>query len=222
VLGLVQSYCQTTGRILRDMSGYTAPRSSLFLHDDLDLTALVKEMYGDIGSLDGDVIVIKLHRASTAYVASLIESGLIYAVSTYRDPRDVALSLVDAARIDAARGKSRFTQYASLADTIDTVDYQVECLKSWALIKNVELLSFDEVSSDPQKISKKIAGRLNIPYNPEIVNDLIKQKSLIWEYNKGVTDRWVSEFGPDDKAHWEGRASSFYNFINGMLRGVGL
>ena len=124
-LGLARSYCTNGERGIRDLRSYLATTNGLFLNDDADLDSLIELIHNDIGSSDETIIVIKLHRACSPYVASLIESGKVSALSTYRDPRDIALSLIDAARMDEEKKKDRFTKYKSVDDTFDMVNYQI-------------------------------------------------------------------------------------------------
>lgn len=217
-LGLVRSYCSKNNASMRDLRNYFETDNPLFLNDDADLDSLIELILKDIGLSNNIIVVIKLHRACTPYVASLIESKQVLALSTYRDPRDIALSILDASRIDEEKNKKRFTKYKTIADTVEMVDYQIASFKTWAVVKNIELISFDNISKDPSYICNRIASRFALPFDEDVVQDLLlNKKSNIWEFNKGVSDRWVAEFSPDDVANWFNRVNDFEKFLQSVM-----
>lgn len=215
-LGLVRIHCQKNYFKLRSLKDYLPGSNGLFVDDHIDLDSLVREIYDDIGTSREHFIVIKIHRACTPYVASMIESCRVKAISTYRDPRDIALSLLDAARLDFANNKNRFTKYKSIVDTQEMVDYQIKCFKTWSAVKNISLVSYEDIALNPNNVSHQISSYLGFEDNESVVVDLTSDKSTIWEYNKGVLNRWVSEFEPSDVSAWQSRVDEFSSYIESL------
>jgi hypothetical protein len=215
-LNLINASSAVLGGNIVDLRKYYQPSNGLFLDDSADLDRIVSEAIADSEFNDNDFMLIKLHRSCTSYISELIENGSVIAVSTYRDPRDIALSLVDAARIDEEKKKDRFTAYKKINDTIGAVDYQISCFKTWANVKNVELISFEDVADKPYEVCSRIAARLKISFEESVVSNLLSNKENIWEYNKGKKNRWKDEFSDQENFEWKNRVKDFYNYIDSV------
>lgn len=210
--GLIHSHCRTAGGVVLDLKKYCLSSNGLFLNDAENIDEVIEKKIFEIGASNCDernYLHIKIHRRCTPYVHQLIDEGKVIVISTYRDPRDIALSLIDAGRIDKERGKARFTQYETVTDTIDTVEYQLDCFNTWLNVKNIEFISFDQIATKPFDVGKRIAARLKIPYDESIVEELLINKSNIWEYNKGITNRWREEMEDSDIERFEKISAKF-------------
>lgn len=211
-LGLINIHCKNAGVRHFSLSDFFDFKKNMFIDDGEDIDAMLRYVLNDTKFHDDDFLVIKLHMACTPFVKSLIDSKIISAISSYRDPRDVALSLIDAAKIDESRGLKRFVKYKELRDTVDDIDYQIDCLKTWSTSSKTLFLAFTDLASKPYDVAYKISKHLCIDFNKSVVDGLISDKTNIWEYNKGKEVRWVDEFGEMDDV-WNTRINNFYDFV---------
>lgn len=195
-LGLLRDYCNRNSTSMLDLRRYLPESNGLYIDIMEDIDLITQRALEDVGSTLDRILVIKTHGTCTAYLASLVAQNDVIAFSTYRNPVDIALSLCDAARLDEANGKTRFTHYASVEDAIPAIDWQIACFQSWAAAPGVELISFDELASSPYMVGERIAKRLGIDWHSEPVQFLVENKRQIWEFNKGAVNRGVKELDP--------------------------
>jgi|GEM_PF-3472270 hypothetical protein len=209
VYGLVSHRAHSLGRRIRSLSEFTArPQSasladSLFLFDHEPIDEVISRALEGLHDSKGDFLIVKLHRACTPFIASLIRDGTVRAISTHRDPRDIALSLLDAARRDMESGRARFTQFDTLNDALKAVEYQIDCFSSWAELGNVEALSFDELTAIPYSVSVRLARYLACAPIGSVVAELVQNSESIWEFNKGVRGRWREEKAWSERSEWQ-------------------
>jgi hypothetical protein len=87
--------------------------------------ALIKKDVGD------SPVVIKTHGRATPAVTRLVAAGVAQVFVSYRDLRDVALSLLDHGARSRALQISDFAEFHTLADTIPMLKEQVHRLEAW-------------------------------------------------------------------------------------------
>lgn len=214
-LGLLQDYCKRSPARMIDLRQYLPESNGLYIDIKEDVDLITRRAFEDVGPGLDRILVIKTHGSCTDYLASLIARNDVIAISTFRNPIDIALSLCDAARIDEANGKSRFTHYFTVDDAIPAIDWQIVCFRSWAAARGVELISFDELATTPFLVGERIAKRLNIDWHPGPVEYLVGNKQLIWEFNKGMVNRGVNELGPED---YRRLTNYWHDFNNSITR----
>ncbi|WP_448871316.1 hypothetical protein [Desulfobulbus propionicus] len=217
ILGLVNKHCELNGFRNFALGEFIKSQKSMFVYDETDIDVIVKSILHNSKFTNNDFVVIKLHRSCTPFISSLIDSRKIIALSSYRDPRDMALSLIDAGKKDEELGLTRFTKYKSLEDTIPAIKYQLRCSKTWAASLNTLFIPFVDLASKPYDVANKISNHLSIDFHKSVVDELINDKTKIWEYNKGKKIRWIEEFGEMD-TEWTSIMNDFYDFVNQINR----
>lgn len=218
VLGLIESHIKLNGGRIHSITEYVDQPYGLYLDDFVDIDAIVKTILDNVDFKSNDFIVLKIHRASTPFLISLIDSGEAALISTYRDPRDVALSLLDAAKLDRSKGLDRFTRYHELSDTTADVKYQIGCMQSWAQSSKTLFIDYQDLANNPVLVANRMASHLGIGYDNSVVDKLLSNKSEIWEFNKGIVNRWIQELDEGSKMNWLDMANEFYSFIDSNLR----
>src|SRR5262249_10164298 len=76
-------------------------------------------------------VVIKTHGPATPIAVQLVTQGKAQVFASYRDPRDVALSLLDHAARSRQAGIRDFAEFHELADTLGAIEFQIRRLDAW-------------------------------------------------------------------------------------------
>jgi hypothetical protein len=167
--------------------------------------ALVQEEIGD------RCAVIKTHGARTPAAARLVDEGRAQVFVSYRDLRDVTLSLIDhGARTRAAGGKD-FAEFLKPRDSITMLTDAVSRMQTWMTDCNPLLVPYDEVAFDTRTTVARIAERLGVHVSVEEVLDAFKDKQQsIIQFNKGIKDRYKSELDEEDSQLFLTHFHDFY------------
>jgi hypothetical protein len=145
----------------------------------------------DVGDLP---VVIKTHGGATPAAARLVADGTADVFASYRDLRDVALSLLDHGARSRAKGIKDFSEFREVEDTLEDIKVQVRRFENWVKLCNPLLLSYDEICFDTQSTISRIAGRLGVSVDVEAIsNEFISNKNLIGQFNKGENRRFERE-----------------------------
>ena len=113
----------------------------------------------DVGDLP---VVIKTHGGVTPVAVKLVAKGTAQVFASYRDLRDVALSLLDHGARSRAKGIKDFTEFHELEDTLQDIKDQVQKFENWVRSCNPLLLPYDELCFDTRSAISKIAASLGV------------------------------------------------------------
>ena len=143
----------------------------------------------------GHMIAIKTHTRPDPPVVRLLQEGRAMAHAVYRDPRDMALSMVDHGRKARARGRENFTEFHSAEDTIDNIRHQTNSLLAWLSLPNVYPLYYDDVAFDMQATAERMMAEMGVRAP---VGDVIfmATNQRFTQLNRGVPARHATEMEP--------------------------
>lgn len=145
----------------------------------------------------GHPIVIKTHTRPDPAVVRLIQNGQAIAHACYRDPRDMALSMLDHGRRARTQGKPAFAEIETLEDAKTGIRNQCDSLTAWLRLPNVMPLNFEDIAFDMQATAQRILNQLGIAGDPDkIVNKVLDGRFT--QFNKGIPERYKSEMSPQD------------------------
>ena len=145
----------------------------------------------DVGDLP---VVIKTHGGVTPAATRLVADGAAWVFVSYRDLRDVALSLLDHGARSRAKGIRDFAEFYDVSDTLEIIKTQVQRLEGWVKSCKPLLLSYDEVCFDTRSTISRIAERLGVSVNIEMISsEFDLKKDLIGQFNKGERRRFERE-----------------------------
>ncbi len=139
------------------------------------------------------VTVIKTHNAPSLLALELISEGKAFASITYRDPRDIAISLLDHGKRSREKGISDFAEFYHPLDTIDMIKNQIETRFSlWEENKKSLLLNFDLIKNNPKLVVEKIIKQIEVS-NVEAnkICEKFDNKSNVIHYNVGKNKRFL-------------------------------
>lgn len=144
-------------------------------------------------------LVIKTHSKLHPMVARQLKNGRLVGHAVCRDPRDIALSMLDAAREGRAWGSSRNGTFRCLEDTLPVIRKQVEHFLAWARCPGILVLHYEQVAFQTQETIDQLAGQLQLVVDPgRIIRTVTKERFT--QQNRGISQRWKSEMSAADAA----------------------
>ncbi len=158
----------------------------------------------------GHPIVLKTHTRPDPAVIRLLSSGRAQAHAVVRDPRDVALSMIDHGRRSRENGRPAFAEIHTLDDAMQGISNQFEQLTEWLTLPGVRLLRYDDLAFDSELAVRDILDHLGIDGDPLEIADSVLRSSFT-QFNKGIRDRHRTEMSDADSARFRMRFAPFYN-----------
>lgn len=159
-------------------------------------------------TLDETPIAIKTHGGLWGCVERALTAGWARGQAVCRDPREVALSMLDAAREDRTWGKRNGIPMLTLQDALPAVRAHIDKFDTWAAHPNVMTLTYDELAFDTVIAASKIAAHLDVTVNE--TQCARAALSMLGQFNRGIEQRWRQEMSKDDIARF---ADEFGDFI---------
>ncbi len=156
----------------------------------------------------GYPVVLKTHVAPTRDVEAWVRAGRIQGHCVYRDPREMALSMMDHGRRARANGERAFADIETLEDAIRDIRRQVPRFLQWARLPGFMPLYYDDVAFDTQATVRRLCEQMGLDADPAKVERRVKS----WrptQYNKGVPGR-AKELAPEDSARVLAEFRAFY------------
>jgi hypothetical protein len=173
----------------------------------------VEELVEAIGA-DGR-IAIKTHDdfdpALFGWLEDLQQRGDIQVIASYRDPRDICLSLLDAAERARSRedGPKAFSHVQDLEHAIEKVGRRLEEFRRWAALKGTLRINYEELAFDTDKVIDRLERTLGIVCNREQVMRYTFSEALT-QKNKAKPRRHEEEL---DDAQKKTMRREFRNFL---------
>jgi len=122
----------------------------------------------------GHAIVLKTHsRPDQPIMRELLESGLAIGHACLRDPRDMALSMLDHGARSRKAGKGEFSEFHSVDAALTNIRQQTETLRQWLCLPNILPLAYEELAFDTVSATRKILKQLNIQINPAHIAEIV-------------------------------------------------
>ena len=148
-------------------------------------------------------IVLKTHSQPTFYVRLLVDLGLAKVIYSYRDPRDVILSMIDHAtrtrkelneQGDSVDTKRGFADIYCVEDAIPRAMEEIKNWYMWSNFKDVLFIKYETFIQDKLKHINKIATYLGYELNEQELNNIHEKYSLkSRNFNKGIAGRYKTE-----------------------------
>lgn len=159
-----------------------------------------------INFLYGDV-ALKTHSGPTFFVRVLVALGLAKVTYSYRDPRDVALSMRDHGIRTRKKGEifkdhRGFSDVHEIADALPKVKEEIENWYGWRDFGNVLLIRYEEFMTQKAKCLQEIAQHLNYDLSQGDLQTLLDKYTDLKSrnFNKGTVERYKEELSATDLA----------------------
>lgn len=144
------------------------------------------------------IIVIKTHRSPSSEVIKLLDSDLAVGHAVYRDPRDIALSLLDAGKMAREKGYKAFSDIHNLDDAVKRIKKQIKIFQQWVDLNNIRPIAYHDFTQKPLKLASLVSEQTDlIPYQIEDA-EKIKQSRFI-QFNKGKQNRYQTEMSKSEQ-----------------------
>lgn len=137
------------------------------------------------------VTVIKTHGAPSKLACELVNQGKAFASATFRDPRDIAVSLSEHGARSREKGIADFANFVRPIDALPEIKNQLNRLNPWLKLSDCQSFSYDLIRSKPAAV---VSGVLNQVGLKDIsVQDVLlpfQDQSNIIHYNVGSAGRY--------------------------------
>ena len=160
----------------------------------------------------GRSAAIKTHGAATDYVPKLLARRPATVFVSHRDPRDIALSLIDHGARSRARGGRDFAECVDFDSAAPMVAEQVDRLSTWIAMGDVTPIDYDAISFDTEATLAMMAARLDLRVSAKEVAAHFADKTKIPQFNKGAPRRWESEMPAEVSAAYRERFHLYYDW----------
>jgi len=160
----------------------------------------IQALMDEIGK--GRIIAVKTHSGFAAelfpWLEEMQQSGAMKVIASYRDPRDVCLSLVDAGNRSRDRGTGAFAGIGGLEEAMDKVDTRITVFRRWAALKGTLRLNYDDVAYNPAKAIDAMEAALGVKANRADVMRYAFEEAYTLR-NKVKRNRYLDEMNDDEK-----------------------
>jgi hypothetical protein len=163
-------------------------------------------------------IAVKTHSGFPdelfGHLEDLQQRHELQVVASYRDPRDICLSLVDQARKARLKGKPAFSAIAGLDQAAANIRRRIREFRKWASLKGSLRLGYDTVAFSPDEAIDVLEKTLGVACNRVEVKRYAYEQAYTLK-NKAQRDRHKEELSDE-----EGRqlAEIFREFLERVLR----
>ncbi len=157
----------------------------------------------------GGPIVIKTHAPLSAPVRDLFRQDQAVGQAVYRDPREMALSMLDHGKKTRALGRPNFAQFVVLRDTIETIIEQIGLLSGWLRTPNVMPYYYDDFAWGDKQVLEPITRQMLLEKAPEHLTERVKATRFT-QLNKAIPQRWRSEMTQTESQAFQEIFAPFY------------
>jgi hypothetical protein len=157
----------------------------------------------------GRDVVLKTHQRVHPEVAELIESGDVLASASLRDPREIALAMLDHGRRSRRWGYKAFEEFHTFSDTLASIDEQLGHFRTWSALDRVQVFTFNEICFDTASVIDRVARQVGVDVDSARVLEPFRGNRQIGQFSKGAALRY-REMGDEDQAIFLERYASLY------------
>jgi hypothetical protein len=134
--------------------------------------------------------VLKTHGPLFPDVAERLGAGDILASSVIRDPREIALSMVDHGLKSRRARRPEFAECHGPLDAIASLDEQIARFRDWSRSRNTLVFNFNEVAFETDAVVANIAKQIGTHADPSEVLAPFRARRNIGEFNHGAARRY--------------------------------
>lgn len=170
----------------------------------------IEALVADIGPARR--IAFKTHAgfppALSPWLDALAAEGKLRVIASYRDPRDVCLSLLDAGAKSRAAGVKDFAGIATLDDAAGYVERRIAVFERWAALKHTLALDYETAAFAPHAALEAIERTLGIASDREAVLRHAFEDARTLK-NKARPSRHLDELSTENHARLTARFAGF-------------
>jgi hypothetical protein len=160
----------------------------------------------------GQDIVLKTHGPPRGDVAKLVAAGTVLASASIRDPREIALSMIDHGTRSRRWRIVPFSEFVTIADTFNAIDIQLGCFREWNATGKVEVFRYNDICYDSAAVVRAIARQIGVEIDVDAVLGQFRDKGSIGQFSKGKALRYTEMSAADQAAFLERYADLYAAF----------
>ena len=148
----------------------------------------------------GKTLVLKTHGGLTDGVRAMLERGEVRGFTSFRDPRDVCKSMLDAGTADRARGSDRwFASKTQAEELVRPISNHIRDLQSWLDCRRVLAIPYYIVANCQDFAVLRLCHHLGWAACGSLLAGIMQaKKTSVPEFHKGVSDRFLSDFSTEE------------------------
>ena len=145
------------------------------------------------------MFVVKTHAALEDDVAELLTRGRVRAFTSFRDPRDTALSVLNVGARDRAEGRQRwFATIETIEQLRRPIALDVAKVARWAAHPRVLAVPYYLTAVAQTACVGLLADHLGVSYPKSVLAARMEaQRRTLPEFNRGIPDRFVDDLTLD-------------------------
>ena len=114
-------------------------------------------------------IVLKSHCRCSSRLTELLTQKKVFASAIYRDPLEIAYSLINICALEKKTSINRFNMYTEILDTIDGIKDSISSLYSWTQTDSVICISFTELTANSRSYLLALEAQLEHQLDTEYI-----------------------------------------------------
>ncbi len=175
--------------------------------DDRNIEMLAEAVRGI-----GHPIVIKTHTRPDPCVIGMIDRGDAIIHASYRDPREMALSMIDHGDRSRSAGKAAFANIETLDDAMRDISSQIDSLTQWLYRPNCLPLYYEDIAFRSPGTTQRILNQLQLDIPAARVVNYVLRKRFI-QLNLGIRKRFQGQMDEGDQRHFRRTYRRFYRHL---------
>lgn len=160
----------------------------------------------------GHPIVIKTHTRPDPGVIDMIDRGTAIVHAAYRDPREMALSMLDHGRQSRLAGRPAFSEIQTIDDATANIRDQIDSLTQWLYRKNCLPLYYQDFAFRMLLSIRRIMANLQLEGSEQTVKRQVLNQRFT-QLNKGIKKRHKKEMTPRDQFRVRDEFLPFYKIL---------
>lgn len=148
--------------------------------------------------LDGP-LVVKTHSRIFPAVKKRLGNGHMIGHAVCRDPRDIALSMLDAGREGRAWGGGSEGTFKNVIDAIPALRSHVKKFVEWAECDQIIPIHYEQLAFNTMATAERIAAQFKLDVDVGKAVHIVSRERFT-QKNRGVPQRWKNEMKPQDAA----------------------
>ena len=157
-------------------------------------------------------VVVKTHSSPDSGMIDMLHDGRAIGSATYRDPRDIALSMLDHGKKARRKGHWAFKEYVELDDTLPSIRGQLTCLEKWLKLPNIMPLRYEDVAFNKVGTVKSYMSQLGISRRAGPIAKQTNKNKYI-QFNKGIHNRYLTEMPTADSQRIAGEFAPLIDML---------
>ncbi len=138
----------------------------------------------------GADIVLKTHGPLYDDVAVQIANGAVLASASIRDPREIALAMIDHGARSRRWREKAFVEFTNVQDTFNALDIQIDLFRRWAELDQIKIFNYNEICFNTHTVVTAIVDQIGLQVDSAQVTKSFSSKAIIGQFSTGKAERY--------------------------------